>query len=382
MERGHSVNLVFILRSEVVSAAILLYLFFFSLRYLENEQKGRFLQMCICAFGHVVFDFITVCTVNHLDSIPVWINDLLHIIFYEFAILFCYEFFCYVLNNALPYMTAKKIARWVLPLPVLYPLTILFLRIDYLQGRGTIYSYGPAAFLGYGLAMTLFFISFLLVLFGKNLDASFKAVILPMLTLMLAGVITQIFIPELLFTGSAITLAVLGVYFAIENPLNKYRQRAYFDMGTGVRNRNSYEEDLLYLEREYGEKNVKPEIAYVLCDLNDLKKTNDRYGHMEGDELIRQAAHLLTTYLRHAYRIYRIGGDEFVALYLDERLTVVEEEIETVRREGQRLKTTQGVPFSAAIGSASSKDAEMLSEIAKIADTRMYEDKARIKAQK
>lgn len=63
-------NIVFILRSEVVCIAILLYLFFFSLRYSENEQKGRFLQMCICALGHVIFDLITVCTVNHLDSIP------------------------------------------------------------------------------------------------------------------------------------------------------------------------------------------------------------------------------------------------------------------------------------------------------------------------
>lgn len=278
-------------------------------------------------------------------------------------------------------MTAKKTAKWAFPLPALYPFTILILRIDYLEGRGINYSYGPAVFLGYGLAMVLFFASFLLVLFGKNMDTTFKAVILPMLILMLAGVITQIFVPELLFTGSAITLAVLGVYFAIENPLNKYKQRAYFDMGTGVRNRNSYEEDLLYLDNEYREKNVKPKIAYVICDLNDLKITNDRYGHMEGDELIRLTAHLLSTYMRHAYRIYRIGGDEFVALYLDEKLPVVKEEIRTVRRECRNVKTASGVPLSIAIGMALSEDGERISEIAKAADERMYLDKSRNKGQ-
>ena len=38
---------------------------------------------------------ITVYTVNHLETIPLWINNLLHMVFYEFAIVFCYEFLCY-----------------------------------------------------------------------------------------------------------------------------------------------------------------------------------------------------------------------------------------------------------------------------------------------
>ena len=51
--------------------------------------------MCICALGHVTFDMITVYTVNHLETIPLWINNLLHMVFYEFAIVFCYEFLAY-----------------------------------------------------------------------------------------------------------------------------------------------------------------------------------------------------------------------------------------------------------------------------------------------
>ena len=88
-------NVVLIVRAELVCIVILLYLFFFSLRYWENEEKKRFLRMCICALGHVTFDMITVYTVNHLETIPLWINNLLHMVFYEFAIVFCYEFLCY-----------------------------------------------------------------------------------------------------------------------------------------------------------------------------------------------------------------------------------------------------------------------------------------------
>ena len=123
------------------------------------------------------------------------------------------------------------------------------MRIDYLEGRGINYSYGPAVFLGYGLAMVLFFASFLLVLFGKNMDTTFKAVILPMLILMLAGVITQIFVPELLFTGSAITLAVLGVYFAIENPLSIAIGMALSEDGERISEIAKASDERMYLDK-------------------------------------------------------------------------------------------------------------------------------------
>lgn len=374
-----SVNVVLIVRAELVCIVILLYLFFFSLRYWENEEKKRFLRMCICALGHVTFDMITVYTVNHLETIPLWMNNLLHMVFYEFAIVFCYEFLCYVVNHTFSHSIAQKIAKYVMLVPVLYPLTLLFLKIDYLEGRGTNYSYGPNVFMGYGTAMMLFLISFLLVLFSKKMESSIKYVLLPMLSLMLIGIMIQVFIPELLFTGAAITLVVVGMYFAVENPLNKYKQQAYFDMGTGVRNRNCYEEDLLYLNEKYAEKAGKMELAYVICDLNGLKMTNDQYGHTAGDELIRLAAHLLTIHMRRAYRIYRIGGDEFAVLYLDEKLSTIEEEVKTVRRECQNMKTADGVPLSMAIGYAVLKENGVLSDMIVAADERMYEDKAKMK---
>ena len=128
-------NILLIARSECVCLAILLFLFFSSLFYWENEDKHSFLKMCAFALGHVTFDLITLYTVNHLDEIPLWVNNLVHIIFYEFAILFCCEFAYYVVRQVFSYQTARRIIAWSRLVPILYPLTLPFLSIDYLKPR-------------------------------------------------------------------------------------------------------------------------------------------------------------------------------------------------------------------------------------------------------
>ena len=49
--------------------------------------------------------------------------------------------------------------------------------------------------------------------------------------------------------------------------------------------------------------------------MNNLKKTNDKYGHETGDALICEAAKLICTTFTHS-PVYRIGGDEFAVILL------------------------------------------------------------------
>lgn len=46
-------------------------------------------------------------------------------------------------------------------------------------------------------------------------------------------------------------------------------------------------------------------------DLNLLKTTNDTYGHAGGDVLLQSAAKCMTAVYD---KVYRVGGDEFIAL--------------------------------------------------------------------
>ena len=49
--------------------------------------------------------------------------------------------------------------------------------------------------------------------------------------------------------------------------------------------------------------------------MDNFKEINDRYGHLVGDEILRNIGHLLQASIRHADEAFRWGGDEFVILF-------------------------------------------------------------------
>ena len=79
---------------------------------------------------------------------------------------------------------------------------------------------------------------------------------------------------------------------------------------TGLFNRRAFEEDCAKIL----ESDVVSEITMIMMDVNELKHINDTYGHMSGDELIIGAAKCILTSMGEYGKVYRTGGDEFVAL--------------------------------------------------------------------
>ena len=56
------------------------------------------------------------------------------------------------------------------------------------------------------------------------------------------------------------------------------------------------------------------EIAMVFCDIDDLKRVNDTFGHAAGDELLRMVATRMSTSVRGGDVVARIGGDEMLVV--------------------------------------------------------------------
>ena len=85
---------------------------------------------------------------------------------------------------------------------------------------------------------------------------------------------------------------------------------AFHDVLTGLPNRALIDERLTQaLART---TRLRSQAALLLLDLDRFKNINDTYGHHAGDDLIIEVSHRLTTLLREADTVGRIGGDEFV----------------------------------------------------------------------
>ena len=86
---------------------------------------------------------------------------------------------------------------------------------------------------------------------------------------------------------------------------------AYRDPLTGLRNATSYKAWVNDFNKEIQSKPM--DFGVVIFDLNYLKETNDRYGHDKGNKLIVAASGIIS----HTFKrspVFRIGGDEFLAI--------------------------------------------------------------------
>jgi len=87
---------------------------------------------------------------------------------------------------------------------------------------------------------------------------------------------------------------------------------AYTDSLTGVKSKHAYVDAEERLDQRIA-SGEQPPFAVAVFDLNGLKDVNDTRGHETGDRYIVEASGLIRGVFRHS-PIYRIGGDEFVAV--------------------------------------------------------------------
>ena len=151
-------------------------------------------------------------------------------------------------------------------------------------------------------------------------------------------------------------------------------ENAGIDVLTGFPNRRQYEDELKKLLTEP----VPEEMVYLAIDMNGLKDVNDTYGHDVGDDLIVGAAHCIEQCFGKMGKRFRIGGDEFVVLIAagKEELPQLLGEFE---KRMEQWSDEKALTLSAAFGSAARAEfpGKSVTELARIADRRMYEAKTR-----
>jgi diguanylate cyclase (GGDEF)-like protein len=148
------------------------------------------------------------------------------------------------------------------------------------------------------------------------------------------------------------------------------------DALTGIMNRRGIEAAMTARVEE------RIPFCLVMFDLNDYKSVNDTYGHLAGDDVLKQFSAELRTHFRPNDLIGRWGGDEFIVV-MNGDLVDAGKCVERVRKwafgdykiKGGR--ETHQVQVSASIGIAAWDRQESLEDLISRADRAMYEEKRR-----
>ena len=138
------------------------------------------------------------------------------------------------------------------------------------------------------------------------------------------------------------------------------------DMLTGVMNRNEMNN---YVDK-LAKVNAVGGVAVLFADLNGLKVVNDNEGHIAGDNLLRSAASALREVFPVS-SIFRAGGDEFVVILLDveeEKFGEMAKKLKEAESHYNKLVFALGMAYDSKISN--------IRHALRIADERMYEDKA------
>lgn len=152
--------------------------------------------------------------------------------------------------------------------------------------------------------------------------------------------------------------------------LNKYLIER--DALTAVYNRHSFEQEINKIKSE------KISVAFCSCDINQLKSINDTCGHYAGDKLIKGAAECISKVVGEKGKVFRVGGDEFIAVLYSgyDNAEEIKDSIKAAGAEWSKGNNEQ-LELSCGITVLEENFDTKLDETLKRADELMYEDKRR-----
>lgn len=119
-------------------------------------------------------------------------------------------------------------------------------------------------------------------------------------------------------------------------------------------------------------------LLLLFCDVDNLKKINDTYGHGEGDLALIRTADALEQSFRGSDILSRLGGDEFVVLALetaDQTEEVVLRRLETNLKKSNSTESPYKLSLTVGVARFDPKRAITLGELMAQADKAMYEKK-------
>jgi diguanylate cyclase (GGDEF)-like protein len=196
--------------------------------------------------------------------------------------------------------------------------------------------------------------------------------------------------PQVLFLLMMIVMVVALYFMRRESEMRRLRlvnlqqslqsqsefSASMIDSLTNVFNRG-FLRDLLQGEISRAERNNRP-LALLMCDLDNFKHINDRYGHLMGDYVLAQMAAILKSCVRGSDFVVRYGGDEFLVILAETDepgAVIVQGRIREKVVEWDHANRVGDVPISFSMGLYLHVAGQSVEQDVGEVDARMYADK-------
>lgn len=156
------------------------------------------------------------------------------------------------------------------------------------------------------------------------------------------------------------------------------KKRALKDGLTGLFNHRFFQE---FLSKQIEKsKRDKSTFSLLLIDIDNFKKFNDRYGHLAGDQVLREISNVISGSLRSSDIAARYGGEEIAVILLDSNGENAERIAEKIRMniENHSIilnEQTEAINVTVSIGTSTYREGILKDELIANADKALYRAK-------
>ena len=150
---------------------------------------------------------------------------------------------------------------------------------------------------------------------------------------------------------------------------------AFIDSLTGVKNRTAFDSNFSR-DVEYSHRKSS-ELSLIVLDIDLFKRINDNYGHIVGDNVLRQVAQCAEQTIRSSDALYRYGGEEFAIVLngTDEAGALLLAERIRQNVEALVFESLKDVRISVSLGVAVLQEDESADHLFERADDALYQAK-------
>ncbi|MBR2407970.1 MAG: HD domain-containing protein [Lachnospiraceae bacterium] len=253
----------------MVIVSLVFVLYFRERHEQKNVKRMRcFERLLIFSLLYFVLDIVTVYTVNHQDTVPVVLNNSLHLIYLWVIDRCLLDVFLYVATMLEVPITTKKWKRLAFLPHYIGSLVMLLAipNIEYVKGTISYYSMGLSVIVCY--LMVIYYLCLAYYVWKKyrnNLPKRSRVNFLICVPVFMGAIVIQMVVPDALITSLAITSIILVAYCAMENAasceLIQYHEEVIYAFADVIEGRDG----------STGE-HVKRTVAYVQIIVEALKE--------------------------------------------------------------------------------------------------------------